>query len=167
MAEECKGILEELNFQHSEGARYLGGFIGSTAKQLEWLRPQIQQWIEGIEKLAKVAKRYPQTAYAGLVKSLQTEWTYLQRVVPELEEVMAPIEEAIKDTFLPALFQEEGPTLDAMRLLLSLSVKKAGLGMPNPAHTARDNMEASQRITASLATSLKRGDQPQHHDVRQ
>ena len=153
-AEECKRILEDLNFQHRAGARYLGGFIGSPETQQEWLRPQILQWVKGIELLAMAAKRYPQTAYAGLVKSLQTEWTYLQRVVPEIGEMMKPIEEAITNTFLPALLQEQGPTIEAMRQVLSLSVKKAGLGVPDPTHTANANLEASQKTTASLALAL-------------
>jgi len=44
----------------------------------QWLQPQIQQWVKGVERLAQVAPRYPQTAYAGLTKSLQLEWQYLQ-----------------------------------------------------------------------------------------
>lgn len=153
-ADDCRTRLQELQFQHKAGARYVGGFVGTEEARQEWLLPQIQNWIYGVEKLASVAKRYPQTAYAGLVKSLQTEWTYLQRVVPDLGPQMVPLEAAISDTFLPALFAEDGQAITGLRAQLSLSVKKAGLGVPNPITTAQANLEASVRVTAELTASL-------------
>ena len=77
-------------FKHQTGAQYLGSFLGSDEDRQEWLRPQIQTWVKGIKKLATVAHRFPQTAYAGLVQSLQSEWTYLQRVVPDCGMALAP-----------------------------------------------------------------------------
>jgi hypothetical protein len=46
-------------------------FLGTDAALAKWLEPQILQWVQGVESLAKVAWRYLQTAYAGLAKSLQ------------------------------------------------------------------------------------------------
>ena len=114
-ADRCREILVELPFKHQTGARYLGSFLGSDEERQEWLRPQIQTWVEGIQKLATVAHRYPQTAYAGLVRSLQSEWMYLQRVVPDCGMALAPIEEAITTTFLPALFGSDPGELTALR----------------------------------------------------
>jgi hypothetical protein len=54
--------------------------------------------------MAKVAERYPQTAYAGMQKSLQQEWQFLQRVTDGLGEEFDDIEQAMNDKFLPALF---------------------------------------------------------------
>jgi hypothetical protein len=152
--DECKRRLAEFEFQFRDGSRYVGGFIGSDDAKREWLEPQIQKWVAGIETLSRVAKRYPQTAYAGLVKSLQTEWTYLQRVVPGIEGVLAPLEEAIQKFFLPALFEESEANLTALRPLLGLGVGKAGLGVPDPSDTARGNLIASQSITGALTESL-------------
>ena len=64
----------EFNFQYSSGSRYVGGFVGDSKSQSEWADPQIEKWVEGVKIFAKVAKKYPQTAYAGLVQSLQGEW---------------------------------------------------------------------------------------------
>jgi hypothetical protein len=151
---ECQRRLAEFNFDFRDGSRYVGGFIGTDEAKREWLEPQIQQWVAGIETLSRVAKRYPQTAYAGLVKSLQTEWTYLQRVVPGIEDAMAPLEQAIQKFFLPALFEESEANLTALRPLLGLGVGKAGLGVPDPGATAKANLLASQTITGSLTESL-------------
>jgi hypothetical protein len=97
----AKEILEAFSFKFTDRYRYVGGFLGSDAALSQWLVPQIQQWVQGIALLAKVAKRYPQTAFAGLTNSLQQEGQYLQRVVPECE----PVEEDIQTVFLPALLE--------------------------------------------------------------
>jgi len=70
--------LSEFSFQYEDGYRHIGGFIGTLEAKTKWLQPQIQQWIKGIKRLANVAPRFPQTAYAGMAKSLQLEWQYLQ-----------------------------------------------------------------------------------------
>jgi hypothetical protein len=71
-------LLDEFDFQRTEGHRYLGGFVGSGPTEADWIDPQIEKWVAGVHELSKVARRYPQTAYAGLSKSLQAEWQYLQ-----------------------------------------------------------------------------------------
>jgi hypothetical protein len=49
------------------------------------------------------------------------EWTYLQRVVPNLEEYFPAVEEAIMEDLLPALFGVADSTgLEPMRDLLTL-----------------------------------------------
>jgi len=54
----------------------------------------------------QVAPRFLQTAYAGLTKSLQLEWQYLQQVILETGAVLAPIQAALANTFLPTLLEE-------------------------------------------------------------
>jgi hypothetical protein len=155
--ERAKIVLDEFDFQYKDGHRYVGGFIGTRASRLEWLEPQIQKWIDGIESLAKVAKRFPQTAYAGLVKSLQSEWQYLQRVTEDCADAFAPIEAAIVNTFLPALLGETKEGAALLRDLTALPVRQAGLGIPNPVDTAEQSHAASKASTASLTASLLSG----------
>lgn len=66
--------LSRHQFKFTDGHRYVGGFLGSDEARDKWLEPQVQKWAEGVRQLAMVAKRFPQTAYAGLTKSLQAEW---------------------------------------------------------------------------------------------
>ena len=114
VSETAKAALEGFNFQYRDGSRYLGSFIGTAATQQDWIDPQIQKWVGGVEALARVAKRFPQTAYAGLAKSLQSEWQYLQRVVPNAGLSFAPVEAALTTTFLPSLLQET-PTANTVQ----------------------------------------------------
>jgi hypothetical protein len=47
--------------------RYVGGFVGLEAMLERWLDPMVRKWVMGIETLVRIAVRFPQTAYAGLV----------------------------------------------------------------------------------------------------
>jgi hypothetical protein len=152
-------VLEEFDFQRQDGCRYVGGFIGTAAAQQAWLTPQIQQWVHGVEMLAKVAQRFPQTAYAGLSKSLQMEWQYLQRVTLNTAEAFGPIEDALAGTFLPSLLAEDGQGVNSLRSLLVLPVQQAGLGVPNPTNTAVPCYAASKASTSLLAASLLDGNE--------
>ena len=105
-----------------------------------------------------VAKRYPQTAYAGLVKSLQSEWQYLQRVVPDLGEEFKPIEQALREAFLPALLGDGLEVTARQRNLYALPVKQGGLGILNPTETGSRCYTSSVDATSMLSQSLVKGD---------
>jgi hypothetical protein len=69
--------LQSLHFNHQMGHQYLGGHIGDIATRDEWLLPQINHWVQSVLAFARIAKHFSQTAYAGLTKSLQSEWLFL------------------------------------------------------------------------------------------
>ena len=150
----AQSLLEKFKFQYCNGHRYLGGFIGSEARKQQWLQPQIAKWCNGVELLAKVARRFPQTAYAGLSKSLQAEWQYLQRVCPNLSKVFGPVEDAISQVFLPSLLNTSTEMITPLRELTTLPVSSAGLGLPDPTQSAEFNFKASVGITKTLSQSL-------------
>ena len=58
-----------------------------------------------MKTLSGVAHKHLQSAYAGLQKSLQQEWDFVQRVTPGVGDAFGPAEVALKDIFVPALFQ--------------------------------------------------------------
>ena len=91
-----------LNFV--SGHRYLGAYLGPQAELEAWVKPQVEAWAHGVKVLAKIDRRHPQWAYAGLGMSLQSEWQYLQRTVPVVGTLMGPIEEALREKSFPALF---------------------------------------------------------------
>jgi hypothetical protein len=149
--------LAEFNFRHEEGHRYLGGFVGSGAAEASWVDPQVQQWITGVHSLAAAARRYPQTAYAGLSQSLQSEWQYLQRVTPDIAPAFAPLEAALATVFLPALLDATIEEVAALRPLLALPLRMGGLGIPDPTTTGEFCFAASTASTNLLQDSLVTG----------
>ncbi len=138
----------------SRGQRYVGGFIGSEKMHERWLVPMVQKWVASIEKLARVAGRYPQSAYAGLVNCLQAEWQYLCRVEPDVGHHLAPLEDALTSKFIPALLGVDTPITDEFRLLLAQGVKQGGLAIRNPVATAPRLHQASTEATSLLVASL-------------
>jgi hypothetical protein len=153
----ARAALESFDFQYHEGHRYIGGYVGSDESMRQWLAPQIQQWVEGVRALAGVARRFPQTAYAGLARSLQTEWTYLQRVIPGIDGAFGPIEDVITREFIPALLGEDAAGLIPARDLLALSVRFAGLGIPDPVQSAALGHRTSVTLTQAVTQSLRQG----------
>ena len=120
------------------GHRYLGGFLGDEAAEREWLGKKIQGWKESVAIMAGFALKHPQSAYAGLQKSLQQEWYFVQRVTPGVGAAFGPAEEALREVFVPALFRGLTKGLP-MRENTRLSVKKVGLAIPDPVKTAPQN----------------------------
>ena len=89
-------------------SRYLGGFLGEQETERQWASTKIEVWAESVKTLAGVACKQPQSAYAGLQKSLQQEWAFVQRVSTGIGDEFGPVEEEIAKAFLLALFEGVG-----------------------------------------------------------
>ena len=55
------------------GRQYLGAYVVPSEERDAWVLQQVKKWAEGVRELAKVSKRHPKTAYAGLGMLLQLE----------------------------------------------------------------------------------------------
>ena len=154
---QARSFLQSRNlgFELKTGDRFLGGFLGETSTRDQWLKNKISDWVFGVQELARVAQSYPQTAYAGLQKSLQQEWQYLQRVTADIADHFSPIEKAICDDFLPALFGEPCLEDSYRRPLAALPVKHAGLALPDPTSTADDNHLTSSLVCGHLVQAIR------------
>ena len=85
-------------------------------------------------QLAKAAGSQPQAAFAALSKSVQFEWRFLQRVIPNCSALFSLLEDAIHNIFWSSLFG--GPVSKAKRELFSLPTMMAGLGVRDPVSMA-------------------------------
>eukprot|EP00957_Ditylum_brightwellii_P157622 11996682-Ditylum_brightwellii.AAC.1 len=65
---------------------------------------------------------------------------------------MGPIEEALRLHFLPALMG--GPVSEELRVLMAHSVKRGGLGIPNPTVVADHSYATSAACCKELVQSL-------------
>ena len=45
----------------------------------------MHQWVADVQSLTKITVKQPQAAFSALTKSLQCEWKFLQRVIPECD----------------------------------------------------------------------------------
>ena len=83
--------MEGLTLNFVSGSQYLGAYLGPRDQLEAWVRPQVESWAHGVRFLGKIARRHPQSAYAGLVMPLQLEWQYLQRTFPGFGTLMGPL----------------------------------------------------------------------------
>ena len=66
-----------------------------------------------------------------------------------------PVEDALQEVFLPALFRE-GTSQIPGRAVTSLSVKQAGISLPDPTQTARSKWTTSFVITGHFVAAIHR-----------
>ena len=104
--------------------------------------------------MAGTARKHPQSVYAGLQKSLQQEWEFVQRVTLGIGDVFGTVEEEIAKAFLLALFEGVGEGAPG-RAITRLPVKQAGMALPDPTRTAPENLLASCVITGHLVSALR------------
>ena len=81
-----------------------------------------------------MAESQPQAAFATLAKSVQFEWSYLQRILPNLMRSILS-------------FQEQ--------LLFSFPARMGGMGIHNPVDTAKVNYTTSRAGTSNIVDAIK------------
>ena len=118
----------------------------------------IQRWVMGIERLAAVATRFPHSAYAGLVSCLSARWQYICRTVPDVGPSLAPVENALRTKFLPAILGINGPIEDKLRTLLGNRVKSGGLAIRDLTLTTASLYSTSVESTNMLTGILIRNE---------
>ena len=114
----------------------------------------IKGWTESVEILAGVSCKHLQSSYAGLQKLLQQEWEFVQWVTPGIGDAFRPVETALKETFVTALFEGLGNGVPEQGVT-RLPVKQAGLALPEPSQTAPENWTASCVITGRFVAALR------------
>ena len=60
--------FREMGIKVVTGSRYLGGFVGEREAEAIWINEKVDGWAESVRTLAGVARKHPQSTYAGLQK---------------------------------------------------------------------------------------------------
>ena len=96
-----------------------------------------------VEKLTEIAEQEPQAAYAGLVFSLQSKWSYLQRIMETPAEAWHNLSSSINN-LLETIF---GCKLDPTSLeLAQLPARLGGLSIRDPIRQSALMNRASEFI---------------------
>ena len=74
-------------------------------------------------------------------------------IIPNLEELFKPLEDAIRQQFLPSL-TGQNPFSDADRNLMALPVRFGGLGIINPSQQCTANNSMAEKTTAPLVALI-------------
>ena len=138
---------------NTDGTRYLGAAIGTQSFVENYVQQKINGWVNKVEHLSSIAVSQPQAAYAALTHGLISKWTYLARTIPNIAELFKPLEDAIRQRFLPVI-TGQNPFNDDDRDLMALPARLGGLGIVNQTHQATTQYSSSKKITAPLTALI-------------
>ena len=79
----------------TQGQKHVGAVLGSRPYLEEYMRGKVEDWVEQVAKLAEFAAANPQASYAAFTIRLKHRWTYYLRTLPDIEDLLEPLERAI------------------------------------------------------------------------
>ena len=137
----------------THGKRHLGAALGSKTFTEEYVKDKVQGWTKDITKLAKVALSQPHAAYTAYVHGLSSRWSYLLRTIPDIDDLLQLLENAIHQHLIQALTGRP-PCSSIERDLLALPVRLGGLGLCDPSVISSQSFQSSECITAPLVALI-------------
>ena len=132
-----------------DSKRHLGAALDANSFTEEYVSHKVGKWVKEILHLSTIASTQPHAPYAAFTHGLSSQWTYIFRTIPHIQDLLRPLETAILQHFIPALTGREA-CFAAERDLLALPVRLGVLGLVNPTSESTQAFEASKRITAPL-----------------
>jgi hypothetical protein len=137
-----------------EGTRHLGAAVGNSDFKENYVKLKVSNWIDAVKKLAGIATTQPHAAFAAFTQSLQGQWTFLTRAMPEVSHLFQPLEDVIRHDFLRALLRRDVNDLE--RDMLSLPARMGGLGVYKPTIECLISSTNSAYISDPLVRLIKR-----------
>ena len=90
--------------------------------------------------------------YAAYTFRLKHRWTYFLRTLPDIRDLLEPLENAISQVLIPAITEHRCERLD--RDVLALPVLLGGLGLGNPSRESSREYASSVKVTTSLVEHI-------------
>ena len=87
----------------ADGRPYLGAAIGSQEFIEDYVRSKVKTWSSNIAQLSEIAMSQPHASFTALTHGLQSKWTYLCRVIPNIGHLLSPLDEKLRSDLLSAL----------------------------------------------------------------
>ena len=147
----------------TEGKWHLGAALGPRSFVKSYVETKVNKWITSIHILSAIAMTQPHAAYTAFTHGLASKWSYFLRTIPNIADLLQPLEDAIRCKFIPALTGRDGVS-DAERDLLALP---GGLGLTDPTKMCNHEFTSSTNVTAPLAALILRceGLQPKRPNI--
>ena len=105
---KAKALFADTNVHITiKGKRHLGAVLGANTFTEEYVSRKVSDWVEEIMRLSEIAITQPHAAYAAFTCGLSSHWTYISRAIPDIQDLLSPLETAIHQHFIPALTGRE------------------------------------------------------------
>ena len=115
---------------------------------------KVLEWVSTMEELLMVVNQhFTHSAYMGMIKSQQHQWTFFQFVIPDITHLFSPVESAIGEHFVPVIYVVK--VCGSVRTLSSLPVRYTGIAITKHVTTSQPNNEASTLVCSQLIQAIK------------
>ena len=114
---------------------------------------KVEDWVGEVTRLAEFARSQPQASFSAFTFGLRHRWMYFMRTLPDIENLLQPLERAISDVLIPALIERN--CSEAECDLIALPVCMRGLGLIQPSDSADAEYSASIRVSAPLVSKIE------------
>jgi hypothetical protein len=152
LVEKARAIFATTGIQISLGQRDLGAAVGNMESRLAHIATKVSRWQADIIELGKIAQCEPHAAHAAFVHGLRHCWTYTQRTMVNIDSQMQPLEDTIRQQFIPSLL---GRTVsNEERRMLALPGRFGGAALDNPAKSSQIKYEDSKIISSDLVERI-------------
>ena len=143
-------IFGDLEVQIStKGRPYLGGAIGSRDFVSQFVKQKVEGWVDEIRCLTRISSTQPHAAFTAFTHGVSAKWIYMSRVVPNIGELLQPVEDAVRHHLLPALTGRHSFS-EVERKLFALPARLGGLGICNAVSEADLAHQASLKVSEPL-----------------
>ena len=105
--ENVREVFKETSINVTvQGQKHLGAAIGSREYLEEYVSEKVSNWVHEVATLAEFALSQPQACYAAYTFGLKHRWTYFWRTLPDIQNLLEPLENAISQVLIPAITWE-------------------------------------------------------------
>ena len=87
----------------NEGRKHLGTALRSRSYLEQYVGGKVEDWVGEVTRLAEFARSQPQASYAAFTFGLRRRWMYFMRTLPDIENLLQPLERAISDVLMPLI----------------------------------------------------------------
>ena len=151
--ESVREAFKETSFNVTvQGQKHLGAVIGSRGYLEEYVCEKVSNWVNEVAMLAEFSLSQPQACYAAYTFGLKHRWTFFLRTLPDIQDLLEPLENAISQVLIPAITERKCNQLD--RTILALPVRLGGLGFGNPCLEASREYASSIKVTTPLVEQI-------------
>ena len=112
-----------------KGKRHLGVIVGSEIYKREYVDDLVKGWNSQLCILSTITESQPQAACSAFVSGLKNKLSYFMRTIPDISNLLIPIEDTIRNRFIPAITGGRICNKEE-RGLLSLPTRYGGLAIP-------------------------------------
>ncbi|CEM10194.1 unnamed protein product, partial [Vitrella brassicaformis CCMP3155] len=153
--ERAREVFGDTDVEIVSGARYMGGFVGTAEGKRAYAAEKVEEWQRCVNRKADAAAKYPQAACTALTTSLQAEWDFFMRVMPEERATFQPLRDALTH-YLTQLSSHAVTATEAQ--LMMLPARHGGIGVRDPMERVAAAYETSTKGTSLLVSTFQNGD---------